>query len=138
MQLTVAKDIIAKDGAGGLYKGLSAGLLRQATYTTARLGIFQIFSEELKTRNAGRVRRNLIAVYKAPCLCCGVLDVHNFVRTCSMIFSSRATVYALYQIQHLLLLYAVYMLELACVFITLSPSTLWQSRTTTVNLFLLS
>lgn len=56
MQLQVAKDIIAKDGAGGLYKGLSAGLLRQATYTTARLGIFQIFSDMLKQQNQGKVR----------------------------------------------------------------------------------
>lgn len=56
LQLAVAKDIIAKDGAGGLYKGLSAGLLRQATYTTARLGIFQIFSDMLKKQNEGRVR----------------------------------------------------------------------------------
>ena len=55
MQLQVAKDIIAKDGAGGLYKGLSAGLLRQATYTTARLGIFQIFSDMLKQQNQGKV-----------------------------------------------------------------------------------
>lgn len=41
-QLAVAKDIIAKDGFGSLYKGLNAGLLRQATYTTTRLGIFQV------------------------------------------------------------------------------------------------
>lgn len=52
--LTVAKEIIAKDGAGGLYKGLSAGLLRQATYTTARLGMFQIFSDMLKKQNEGK------------------------------------------------------------------------------------
>lgn len=55
LQLQVARDIIAKDGAGGLYKGLSAGLLRQATYTTARLGIFQIFSDMLKQQNQGKV-----------------------------------------------------------------------------------
>ncbi len=55
LQLAVAKEIIAKDGAGGLYKGLSAGLLRQATYTTARLGIFQIFSDLLKQQNQGKV-----------------------------------------------------------------------------------
>ena len=55
LQLKVAQDIIAKDGAGGLYKGLSAGLLRQATYTTARLGIFQIFSDLLKQQNQGKV-----------------------------------------------------------------------------------
>ena len=46
-QIKVAKDIIAKDGFGSLYKGLNAGLLRQATYTTARLGIFQIISEKV-------------------------------------------------------------------------------------------
>jgi solute carrier family 25 oxoglutarate transporter 11 len=46
-QITVAKDIIAKDGFGSLYKGLNAGLLRQATYTTARLGIFSIISEKV-------------------------------------------------------------------------------------------
>ncbi len=57
LQLAVAKEIIAKDGAGGLYKGLSAGLLRQATYTTARLGIFQIFSDMLKQQNQGKVPR---------------------------------------------------------------------------------
>ena len=57
LQLAVAKEIIAKDGAGGLYKGLSAGLLRQATYTTARLGIFQIFSDMLKQQNQGKVYR---------------------------------------------------------------------------------
>jgi solute carrier family 25 oxoglutarate transporter 11 len=38
----VARDIIAKDGFFAMYKGLSAGLLRQATYTTARLGIFTV------------------------------------------------------------------------------------------------
>ncbi len=59
LQLQVAKDIIAKDGAGGLYKGLSAGLLRQATYTTARLGIFQIFSDLLKQQNQGKVNHKL-------------------------------------------------------------------------------
>ena len=32
---------MAKEGFGYLYKGLGAGLLRQATYTTARLGIFR-------------------------------------------------------------------------------------------------
>ncbi len=40
----VAKDIIAKEGFGALYRGLGAGLLRQATYTTARLGIFNLLT----------------------------------------------------------------------------------------------
>lgn len=47
-----ATDCIA--GIGGLYKGLSAGLLRQATYTTARLGIFKIINEEAIRRNEGK------------------------------------------------------------------------------------
>lgn len=62
LQLTVAKEIIAKDGAGGLYKGLSAGLLRQATYTTARLGIFQIFSDMLKKQNEGKVYPDALSI----------------------------------------------------------------------------
>jgi len=49
--LTVAADIVKKDGVGALYKGLSAGLLRQATYTTARLGLFNQFTIELKKFN---------------------------------------------------------------------------------------
>ena len=51
----MARNIIAQDGVGGLYKGLGAGLLRQATYTTGRLGVFQIFSDELKKYNEGKV-----------------------------------------------------------------------------------
>lgn len=34
------RGIIAKEGVFALYNGLSAGLLRQATYTTTRLGIY--------------------------------------------------------------------------------------------------
>lgn len=64
MQLTVAKDIVAKDGVGALYKGLSAGLLRQATYTTARLGIFNSLSIKAKEWNNGQ---NLPLWQKAAC-----------------------------------------------------------------------
>ncbi|KAL1139932.1 hypothetical protein AAG570_006909 [Ranatra chinensis] len=35
-----AKGIIQKEGFFALYNGLSAGLLRQATYTTTRLGVY--------------------------------------------------------------------------------------------------
>lgn len=52
--LAVARGIIKQDGAGALYKGLSAGLLRQATYTTARLGIYQMFSDALVQYNDGK------------------------------------------------------------------------------------
>ncbi|KAF2286236.1 hypothetical protein GH714_012166 [Hevea brasiliensis] len=36
----VTKTMLKEEGFGAFYKGLSAGLLRQATYTTARLGSF--------------------------------------------------------------------------------------------------
>ena len=55
-QVAVARHIIAEEGVGGLYRGLSAGLLRQATYTTARLGIYNYLSEYLAKVNEGKVR----------------------------------------------------------------------------------
>lgn len=48
--LSVTKDIIAQGKVMDLYTGLSAGLLRQAVYTTARLGFFDTFMTALKTR----------------------------------------------------------------------------------------
>lgn len=36
----VAGEIVAREGFFSLYTGLSAGLLRQATYTTTRLGVY--------------------------------------------------------------------------------------------------
>lgn len=41
-------------GFASLYNGLSAGLLRQATYTTARLGIFQVINAEAIKMNEGK------------------------------------------------------------------------------------
>ncbi|XP_026748328.2 mitochondrial 2-oxoglutarate/malate carrier protein-like [Galleria mellonella] len=38
--ISVAKGILRKEGPMGFYVGLSAGLFRQATYTTGRLGSF--------------------------------------------------------------------------------------------------
>lgn len=38
--LHVLRNIIANEGFFAIYNGLSAGLLRQATYTTTRLGIY--------------------------------------------------------------------------------------------------
>ena len=46
----VAKEIIASGRALDLYTGLSAGLLRQAVYTTARLGFFDTFVNLLDSR----------------------------------------------------------------------------------------
>ncbi|KAH7853539.1 hypothetical protein Vadar_003749 [Vaccinium darrowii] len=50
----VAKKILRNEGIGGFYKGLSAGLLRQATYTTARLGTFKILTKNAVAANAGK------------------------------------------------------------------------------------
>ncbi|PWY78304.1 2-oxoglutarate/malate carrier protein [Aspergillus heteromorphus CBS 117.55] len=46
----VARDIVASGKVLDLYTGLSAGLLRQAVYTTARLGFFDTFSKTLQKR----------------------------------------------------------------------------------------
>ncbi|KAK1983399.1 mitochondrial 2-oxoglutarate/malate carrier protein [Colletotrichum cereale] len=48
--LSVAREIIASGKALDLYTGLSAGLLRQAVYTTARLGFFDTFMGKLGQR----------------------------------------------------------------------------------------
>jgi solute carrier family 25 oxoglutarate transporter 11 len=48
----VARDIIAQGKVLDLYTGLSAGLLRQAVYTTARLGFFDTFMNGLTKRAA--------------------------------------------------------------------------------------
>jgi solute carrier family 25 oxoglutarate transporter 11 len=48
--LSVTKEIIAAGKVMDLYTGLSAGLLRQAVYTTARLGLFDTFMIALQKR----------------------------------------------------------------------------------------
>jgi len=50
----VARTMIKEEGFGSLYKGLSAGLLRQATYTTARLGSFRILTNKAIEANEGK------------------------------------------------------------------------------------
>ena len=47
----IARAIIAKDGFKSLYKGLDAAVVRQLTYTTARLGVFRYTSENLKSKD---------------------------------------------------------------------------------------
>ncbi|ORY57584.1 mitochondrial 2-oxoglutarate/malate carrier protein [Pseudomassariella vexata] len=48
--LSVTKEILAQGKVLDLYTGLSAGLLRQAVYTTARLGFFDTFMKKLTQR----------------------------------------------------------------------------------------
>lgn len=49
--IAVTRDIIAAGKFTDLYAGLSAGLLRQAVYTTARLGFFDTFQNMLAARS---------------------------------------------------------------------------------------
>lgn len=44
---SVAGNIIRQEGFMSLYNGLSAGVLRQAVYTTARLGLFSTFLDRV-------------------------------------------------------------------------------------------
>ncbi|KAG2675234.1 hypothetical protein I3843_13G154100 [Carya illinoinensis] len=50
----VARTMLKEEGFGAFYKGLSAGLLRQATYTTARLGSFKILTNKAIEANDGK------------------------------------------------------------------------------------
>ncbi|XP_057793315.1 mitochondrial dicarboxylate/tricarboxylate transporter DTC-like [Salvia miltiorrhiza] len=50
----VTRNMLKNDGVGAFYKGLSAGLLRQATYTTARLGSFRILTNKAIEANDGK------------------------------------------------------------------------------------
>lgn len=44
----VLRTVIKDEGALALYRGLDAGIIRQLTYSTARLGLFRVFSDKLK------------------------------------------------------------------------------------------
>jgi len=46
--IAMATQLIKKDGFFSLYRGLSAGLLRQMTYGLTRLGIFRTLTEKFK------------------------------------------------------------------------------------------
>jgi solute carrier family 25 oxoglutarate transporter 11 len=50
----IAKEITAKEGFTTLYKGLDSALLRQAVYTSTRLGIFYNIKDYLKKKNGGK------------------------------------------------------------------------------------
>jgi solute carrier family 25 oxoglutarate transporter 11 len=52
--LSVAREVIAQGKILDLYTGISAGLLRQAVYTTARLGFFDTFMAQLTERAKGK------------------------------------------------------------------------------------
>lgn len=45
---TVARGILAKEGMRGFYRGLDSALFRQATYCTARLGLYKTIFNKIK------------------------------------------------------------------------------------------
>lgn len=53
--MAIARRIVSSEGVAGLYRGISAAVFRQATYTTARLGIFTSLMAHLRTQNDGNV-----------------------------------------------------------------------------------
>lgn len=50
--ISMTREVVSSQGAGGLYVGLSAALFRQATYTTGRLGCFTYITD-IYTANYG-------------------------------------------------------------------------------------
>ncbi|KAL8159534.1 hypothetical protein V2J09_001071 [Rumex salicifolius] len=50
----VTRTMLKDEGLRAFYKGLSAGLLRQATYTTARLGTFRVLTNKAVAANEGK------------------------------------------------------------------------------------
>lgn len=50
----IAKKMLAEEGVSSLYSGLSAALLRQAIYGTARIGLHRSFSDKLVEMNDGK------------------------------------------------------------------------------------
>lgn len=50
----VVRIMLRDEGIRAFYKGLSAGLLRQATYTTARLGSFRVLTNKAVEANDGK------------------------------------------------------------------------------------
>ena len=49
----VLMDMIKKDGFLSIYSGISAAVMRQCVYGTARIGLHRTFSDELQRRNNG-------------------------------------------------------------------------------------
>lgn len=69
--LGVTREIIASGKVLDLYTGLSAGLLRQAVYTTARLGFFDTFLKTLTVRADAAERQVTFAERAAAGLTAG-------------------------------------------------------------------
>eukprot|EP01135_Chromosphaera_perkinsii_P011246 Nk52_evm27s2367 gene=Nk52_evmTU27s2367 len=58
--MAIAMSIVRSEGILKLYGGLTAGLLRQATYTTARLGIYKTVTNKLRTEDGHLTLQNKV------------------------------------------------------------------------------
>jgi solute carrier family 25 oxoglutarate transporter 11 len=63
--VAVAGKIVAEEGPAGLYKGLSAGILRQVFYGTSRLGIFRTLTNQFTPE--GGTAADIPFTYKLGC-----------------------------------------------------------------------
>jgi dicarboxylate transporter 10 len=61
--LNSALEVIRKDGVLALYDGLSASLLRQATYSTVRFGVYEGLKQRVMERTG---QKNLSLAYTLP------------------------------------------------------------------------
>ncbi len=53
--ITIMKNLVKQEGVAKLYAGLSASLMRQAIYGTARLGLHRVFTQQFQKRNNGHI-----------------------------------------------------------------------------------
>lgn len=60
--MSTIRTVAAQEGILGLYQGLSAGLFRQLTYTTARLGMFGVMKDFLSSSDGQPLPLHLKAV----------------------------------------------------------------------------
>ena len=68
--LSVLLGVVKNEGPRTLYKGLTAGLLRQATYTTTRLGKFLIIQLAKEHCSCFFLRTHTLRNLKAPLFTC--------------------------------------------------------------------
>ena len=52
--MAIARNVIKDEGVKGLFSGLSAAIMRQAVYGTAKIGLHDSFSQSLKKMNNGQ------------------------------------------------------------------------------------
>lgn len=90
---TVAGTVIRTQGLGGLYKGLSAALMRQATYSTTRFGVYDAIKDRLEQdgRKLNTVEKFGSAMFAGACggVAGNPMDVANVRMQVSHSFSDN-------------------------------------------------